>query len=255
MLRYEADGGRATITIDDPDRLNPLSNQTMRELTAVVQAAAADDAVRVIVITGAGNRAFSAGGDLSGGFVDAPLADHGDRGALADLFRALRRSGKPVVARVNGHALGGGFGLAAACDIVVAADTATLGTPEIRVGLWPMMITAVLMAIVPRRALLELMLTGRRLSAGEACDLGIVNRVVSPDELDEAVDMLVADLLGKSPAALTLGKQAFYAVADLDFDSALDHLHGGLTAIAMTADAVEGVAAFGEKREPQWRGR
>ena len=255
MLRYEADGGRATITIDDPDRLNPLSNQTMRELTAAVQAAAADDAVRVIVITGAGNRAFSAGGDLSGGFVDAPLADHGDRGALADLFRALRRSGKPVVARVNGHALGGGFGLAAACDIVVAADTATLGTPEIRVGLWPMMITAVLMAIVPRRALLELMLTGRRLSAGEALDLGIVSRVVSPDELDEAVDTVVADLLGKSPAALALGKQAFYAVADLDFDSALDHLHGGLTAIAMTADAAEGVAAFGEKREPEWRGR
>lgn len=255
MLRYEADGGRATITIDDPDRLNPLSNQTMRDLTAAVQAAAADDAVRVIVITGAGNRAFSAGGDLSGGFVDAPLADHGDRGALADLFRTMRRSGKPVVARVNGHALGGGFGLAAACDIVVAADTATLGTPEIRVGLWPMMITAVLMALVPRRALLELMLTGRRLSAGEARDLGIVNRVVSPDELDEAVDTVVADLLGKSPAALALGKQAFYAVADLDFDSALDHLHGGLTAIATTADAVEGVAAFGEKREPQWRGR
>ena len=255
MLRYEADGGRATITIDDPDRLNPLSNQTMRDLTAAVQAAAADDAVRVIVITGAGNRAFSAGGDLSGGFVDAPLADHGDRGALADLFRTLRRSGKPVVARVNGHALGGGFGLAAACDIVVAADTATLGTPEIRVGLWPMMITAVLMAIVPRRALLDLMLTGRRLSAGEALDLGVVSRVVSPDELDEAVDTVVADLLGKSPAALALGKQAFYAVADLDFDSALDHLHGGLTAIAMTADAAEGVAAFGEKREPQWRGR
>lgn len=255
MLRYEADGGRATITIDDPDRFNPLSNQTMRELTAAVQAAVADDAVRVIVITGAGNRAFSAGGDLSGGFVDAPLADHGDRGALADLFRALRRSGKPVVARVNGHALGGGFGLAAACDIVVAADTATLGTPEIQVGLWPMMITAVLKATVPRRALLELMLTGRRLSAGEARDLGIVNRVVSPDDLDEAVDTVVTDLLGKSPAALALGKQAFYAVADLDFDSALDHLHNGLTAIAMTADAVEGVAAFGEKREPEWRGR
>lgn len=255
MLRYEANGGRATITIDDPDRFNPLSNQTMRELTAAVQAAVADDAVRVIVITGAGNRAFSAGGDLSGGFVDAPLADHGDRGALADLFRALRRSGKPVVARVNGHALGGGFGLAAACDIVVAADTATLGTPEIQVGLWPMMITAVLKATVPRRALLELMLTGRRLSAGEARDLGIVNRVVSPDDLDEAVDTVVTDLLGKSPAALALGKQAFYAVADLDFDSALDHLHNGLTAIAMTADAVEGVAAFGEKREPEWRGR
>ena len=118
------------------------------------------------------------------------------------------------------------------------------------------MITAVLMAIVPRRALLELMLTGRRLSGGAGSrDLGIVNRVVSPDELDEAVDTVVTDLIGRSPAALALGKQAFYAAADLDFDSALDHLHAGLTAIAMTADAAEGVAAFSEKREPEWRGR
>lgn len=255
MPRYEADEGRATITIDEPDRHNPLSNETMRDLTAAVERAVGDAGVRVIVITGAGDRAFSAGGDLSGGFVDAPLADHAARGALADLFRVLRRSAKPVVARVNGHALGGGFGLAAACDIVIAAETATLGTPEIRVGLWPMMITAVLMPLVPRRTLLDLMMTGRRLSAKEACELGVVSRVVDPTELDDAVDEVVADLASKSPAALALGKQAFYAVADLDFDSALDHLHGGLTAIALTADAAEGIAAFGEKREPQWQGR
>jgi enoyl-CoA hydratase/carnithine racemase len=255
MLRYEAGDGRATITIDDPDRHNPLSNETMRALIEAVRRAAADERVRVIVITGAGERAFSAGGDLAGGFVDAPLADHAARGALADLFRALRRCAKPVVARVNGHALGGGFGLAAACDIVIAAKTATLGTPEIGIGLWPMMITAVLMPLVPRRPLLEMMLTGRRLSAGAARDLGVVSHVVEPEELDEAVDEIVAQLLAKSPAALALGKQAFYAVADMDLDSALDHLHGGLTAVAMTADAAEGIAAFGEKRQPEWRGR
>ena len=255
MLRYESGDGRATITIDDPERHNPLTNATMRELTEAVRRAAADTDVRVIVITGAGDRTFSAGGDLSGGFVDAPLTDHAARGALADLFRALRRCGKPVVARVNGHALGGGFGLAAACDVVVATETATLGTPEIGVGLWPMMITAVLVPLVPRRPLLEMMLTGRRLSAAAARDLGVVSHVVDPAELDAATDEVVAQLLTRSPATLALGNQAFYAVTDMDLDSALDHLHVGLTAIAMTDDAAEGVAAFGEKRRPEWRGR
>jgi enoyl-CoA hydratase/carnithine racemase len=207
------------------------------------------------VVTGAGDRAFCAGGDLSGGFVDAPLADHAGRSALADLVRAMRRCPKPIVARVNGHALGGGLGLIAACDIAVAADHARFGTPEIAVGLWPMMITAVLRPLVPRRPLLELMLTGRRFDATEAVDLGIINRAVPSADLDHAVDAVVATLAAKSPAALTLGKAAFYAVEDMDLDTALDHLHIGLTAIATTEDAQEGVRAFLEKREPEWRGR
>ena len=255
MLHYDAEGGRATITIDDPERMNPLANETMVELVAAVHRATRDSEVRVVVITGAGDRAFSAGGDLSGGFVDSPIVDHAARGALADLFRALRRCGKPTVARVNGHALGGGFGLAAACDITIAVDTATLGTPEIDVGLWPMMISAVLMPLVSRKALLEMMLTGRRIRADEAEELGIVNRVVPAAGLDAAVDEVVDALLAQSPAALALGKEAFYAIADLDFDTALDHLHNGLTAIAMTEDAVEGVTAFVEKRTPLWHGR
>ena len=255
MLHYDAEGGRATITIDDPERMNPLANETMVELVAAVHRATRDSEVRVVVITGAGDRAFSAGGDLSGGFVDSPIVDHAARGALADLFRALRRCGKPTVARVNGHALGGGFGLAAACDITIAVDTATLGTPEIDVGLWPMMISAVLMPLVSRKALLEMMLTGRRIRADEAEELGIVNRVVPAAGLDAAVDEVVDALLAQSPAALALGKEAFYAIADLDFDTALDHLHNGLTAIAMTEDAVEGVTAFVEKRTPHWHGR
>ncbi len=255
MLRYTVSEGRATITIDDPERRNPLSNETMAGLAAAMRRATEDPAVRVVVITGAGDRAFSAGGDLSGGFVDAPLADHGRRGALADLFRAMRRSGKATVARVNGHALGGGFGLAAACDITIAVEEARLGTPEIGVGLWPMMITAVLLPLVPRKALLEMMMTGRVVSAAEARDLGIVSRVVSREDLDAAVDETVAALLARSPAALALGRQAFYAVVDMDFDTALDHLHIGLTATALTADAREGITAFLERREPSWPGR
>ena len=255
MIRLSVSDTTATITIDDPDRRNALSNEAMVELGAALMSACADNTVRVVVVTGAGDRAFSAGGDLSGGFVDAPLADHGNRGALADLVRAMRRCPKPIVARVNGHALGGGLGLVAAGDIAIAADHALFGTPEITVGLWPMMITAALRPLMPRRPLLEMMLTGRRFDAAEAVDLGIVNRVVSSADLDQAVDETTAVLAERSPAALTLGKAAFYAVEDMDLDTALDHLHIGLTAIASTEDAQEGVKAFLDKREPQWRGR
>jgi enoyl-CoA hydratase len=255
LLRYEKQGVRATLTIDEPEKRNPMSLDTMTELTAAVRSAAADESVRVIVITGAGDRVFSAGGDLSGRFVDAPLDDHDARGALGDLFRALRRSGKPVVARVNGHALAGGFGLAAACDIVIAAEDATFGTPEIQVGLWPMVITAVIQRLVPHRVALDLMLTGRRISAEEAQRIGVVSQVVPAAELDAAVDETVARLASVSPAILAYGKDAFYAVEDMPFDAALNHLHLGLTAVAMTDDAAEGIAAFLEKRNPVWRGR
>ena len=254
MIKYEASGVRATITIDDEGRRNPLTNAAMAEMAEAVTRAAYDDSVRVVVITGAGDQSFSAGGDLAGGFVDAPLADHEGRGALADLFRAMRRCPKPVVARVNGHAFGGGMGLIAASDIAICADHAQLGTPEINVGLWPMMITAVLKPLVPRRALLEMMMVGRRFDATEAQRLGLVNRVVSPADLDSAVDELVAELAKQSPTAIALGKQAFYAVEDMDIDTALDHLHHSLTAIATTEDAVEGVSAFLEKRLPEWTG-
>lgn len=254
MLRYEVEPPRATLTIDDPERRNPLSTATMSELRDAVEAAASDPAVRVIVITGAGNRAFSAGGDLAGDFVDSPVGLHTARGTLAALFRSMRVAGKPIVGRVNGHALAGGFGLAAACDIVIAVEDARFGLPEINVGLWPMMITAVLQRCTPHKALLELMMTGRLIDPAEAVGLGVVSRVVAAAELDGAVDQTVAALASKSPIVLRLGRDAFYAVEDLAFDAALDVLQSGLTAVAMTNDAQEGVAAFLEKRDPDWTG-
>ncbi len=255
MLRYEVIGHRALVTIDDAEHHNPMSNDLMTRLTAAVVTAASDDAVRVIVLTGAGSKAFSAGGDLRGGFVDDPVATHSERRALADLIRALRGCRKPTVARVNGHALGGGFGLAAACDIVIAAEHAAFGTPEIRVGLWPMMITAVLQPLVPQKALFEMMATGRRISAEEAMRLGVVSRVVPAAELDAAVDETVDALSAVSPAAIALGKDAFYTASGMDLETALDYLQAGLTALATTHDAREGIAAFSNKRDPVWRGR
>ncbi|HJQ76783.1 MAG TPA: enoyl-CoA hydratase-related protein [Acidimicrobiia bacterium] len=254
-VRYEVSEHRATITIDDPERRNPMSVETMAGLLEHTRSAVDDPDVRVIVYTGAGDQAFCAGGDLSGSFVDDPVGLHRSRGDLADLFRLMMRGGKPTVARVNGHALAGGFGLAVACDITICVDDAKLGTPEVEVGLWPMMISAVLVRSMPRKAVLEMMLTGRLITPLEAHRLGAVNRLVSREDLDAAVDRTVASLTALSPATLMLGKDSFYGMVDLDLDTALDRLQGGLTEIAMTEDASEGVRAFIEKRPPNWLGR
>ncbi len=255
VLRYEVAAGRATLTIDDPGRRNPMSADVMASLAERTEEAMEDPAVRVLVYTGAGDRAFSAGGDLAAGFVDDPIGLHRERGMLARLFRTMATGGKPTVARVNGHALAGGFGLAVACDITICVDDAKLGTPEIDVGLWPMMISAVLARAMPFKAALELMMTGRLISPEEALRLGAVSRVVTRGDLDSAVDEVVDGLAGKSPAALALGRDAFYTIHGLGLDAALDLLQVGLTSVSMTDDAREGVAAFLGKRSPEWTGR
>jgi enoyl-CoA hydratase len=253
MIQYRSSGGRATITINDPERRNPMSTDVMQGLLDATRRAAGDDDIRVIVYTGAGE-AFSAGGDLSAGFVDDALGRHQERGALADLFRLMDRCGKPTVARVNGHALAGGFGLAVACDITICVEDAKLGTTEVRVGLWPMMISAILSRTVPRKAALDLMLTGRVIDAHEAQRIGAVSRVVKRDELDAAVDEVVEALMASSPTSFLIGKDSFSGISDLGFDAALDRLQGGLTEVALTSDAAEGIEAFIQKRDPDWTG-
>ena len=224
----------------------------MHGLLEATRRAVDDPVVRVLVYTGAGDRAFSAGGNLSGSFVDDPVSLHQARGALADLFRLMTRGGKPTVARVNGHALAGGFGLAVACDVTICVEGAKLGLPEIDVGLWPMMISALLTRVMPRKAVLELMLTGRLIDPHEAQRLGAVSRVVPPAQLDAAVSETVTALEAKSGTATLIGRDSFYGMADLDLDAALDRLQTGLTAIAASGDAAEGIAAFREKRPPVW---
>jgi enoyl-CoA hydratase/carnithine racemase len=255
-VRYEVEAGVATVTIDRPERRNALAFTTVGELREAVARAKAERDVRVVVITGAGDRAFSAGADLSGMQAGASQVDlHEGRGQFAHLFADLWSLGKPTIARVRGYCLAGGFGVALACDFVVAADDAVFGTPEIDVGIWPMMITVLLVRSMPPKVALELMMTGRRVPADEAARLGFVTRVVPVDELDAAVRDLATTLAGKSPAAMKLGRDAFYDVLDLDAAHALRLLQAGLTVVNATEDSTEGIRAFQEKRAPNWTGR
>lgn len=255
-LLYEKRNGLAYITFNRPERHNAMDPETIVRLGEALLDFEADDDARVAIITGAGDKAFCAGADLTGMADGAGhLALHDSRGELAGLFDDLWDLGKPTIARVRGYALAGGMGLALACDLVVAADDAVFGTPEIDVGLWPFMITVPLVRSMPPKKALELMMTGRRVDAAEADRIGFVTRVVAPDELDAAVDELAATLASKPPATLRLGRQAFYEVWDRSADEALPLLHALLTVTTGTEDATEGIAAFVEKRPPEWTGR
>lgn len=255
MVKIDLDGARATITIDDPERRNPLTAATVDDLVRLTVEANSHPDVRVIVYTGAGEQAFSAGGDLSSGFFDDPIGLHRERGHLAELFRTMWEGEKPTVARVNGHALAGGFGLAVACDITVCVEDARLGTPEIGVGLWPMMITVPLLRAISPKTLFEVMATGRVLTPDEALRIGAVSRVVSRSDLDAAIEEVVASLARHSPATLALGRRSFGAVAGMSPLAALDFLEAGLTSLTLTEDTREGLLAFAEKRDPTWTGR
>ena len=255
-LLYRVSDGVATLSINRPERRNALSWEVVEGLRARVAEARTDTGVRVLVLTGTGDRAFCAGADLTGMRADAGHAElHEARGELAGLFEDLWNLGKPTIARVRGYCLAGGFGLALSCDLVVAADDATFGTPEIDVGLWPFMITVPLCRSMPPKRALELMMTGRRIDADEADRLGILSRLVPADELDAAVHELATTLASKSPAVMRLGRDSFYSAWDQSAADALRLLHPMLTVATELDDAAEGIAAFTQKRPPVWQGR
>lgn len=252
----EVEAQIATVTMNRPEQRNPLSAGMIADLLAAFRWCRDEAAVRVAVLTGAGDKAFSAGADL-GSFASeaSELERHHGRHAFVELFVLLQELGKPVIGRINGHALAGGFGLACSCDLLVAAETAGFGTPEINVGVWPAMIQAVLARNLPRKPLLEMVLLGDRWTAAQMKELGLVNRVVPGPELDAAVAEIAGRLAGKSPAVLKLGRDSFYRQQDMDFRSALEYLHSQLSLVTLSDDAREGVAAFLEKRVPDFKGR
>lgn len=251
---YEQQGDVVRLTINRPDRRNAINPEVVRALSDGLRRAE-DASAKVLVLTGAGEKAFCAGGDLGGMTPDSQVAKHFLRAEVGELFSQMRGAPFPIVARVNGHALAGGFGLMLACDLVVAADTAGMGTPEIDIGLWPFMITAVIQRDLPRKVALDLMLTGKRISAAEGERWGFVNRVIPAAELDPAVDELVATLTSKSPLISALGKRSFYKSEDMPFDSGVEYLAGMLTLCLESEDTIEGVTAFMQKRDPEWKGR
>jgi enoyl-CoA hydratase/carnithine racemase len=253
---YEVADGIATITLNRPEQRNPLGATTLRELREAILAARDAADVRALIVTGAGDKAFSAGADLSSVHAEATEVDkHLGRAEFVELFTTMERVGKPIVACVNGHALAGGFGLAMACDLVVAAETATFGTPEINVGLWPMMIMAIIGRNLPRKRAVQLYMTGERIDARTAQEWGIVNRVVPQAEVRDAAREMAGQLAGKSPLIMRLGRDALYRIDGMDFESALRYLQSQLTVVTLSEDSKEGVRAFLEKREPDFQGR
>ena len=255
-VRYEVTAGCAVLTLDRPAVRNALGAQTIAQLLAALKRADADPTVAVIVLTGAGDAVFCAGGDLSSmAAPDGFLAGHEGRARYGELLTAFSRTGKPSVARVNGHAMAGGLGLVLACDFAVMAAEACLGLPEVSRGLFPMMVTALLQRHLGRKRALELLLLGERVDAHTALTWGLCNRVAPRAELDAAVDALTAHLRGKSPAVLRLGRRAYFDVEDSAFAPALAHLNGQLSLNLLLDDAAEGVAAFMQKRDPSWKGQ
>jgi len=250
------DGHVATITLNRPEQRNPLSAVMLRDLARAFRWCQHEPEVRVVVLTGTGDRAFCAGADLSsfdGGMTD--LERHRSRDLFVELFALMASLGKPIVGRINGHALAGGLGLACSCDLLISTDTATFGTPEINVGIWPMMIQAILARNLPRKVLLEMEMLGDRWTATQMEAVGLINRVVPHDQLDATVKDIVDELAKKSPVAMRLGRDSFYRQQDMEFSAALAYLHSQFTLITLTEDSKEGIKAFFEKREPDFKGR
>lgn len=249
LLISETNQHITKLTINRPERRNALNAALISLLLAHLDKAEADPDVRVVIVQGAGEKAFCAGADLGGGVGGHGTADY------ATLLKKLVKFSKPTIAKVQGYCLAGGMGLMLGCDIVVASENAQFGTPEVNVGLWPMMIGALIWRnMLPKHAA-PMVLLGERFSAQQAYEMGMVSQVVAADQLETAVGEMAQKLSQKSPIGIKIGKEAFYQMQGMPLEEALDYLSGQLSRVAATQDAAEGIAAFMEKRPPRFKGQ
>ena len=247
--------GVATIALDDPDRRNALSDELLDELLAALQSARDDADTRCVVLASTHPTVFCAGGNLGSFGGDATVIDkHLANARFPALFGLLSNFAKPTICKAGGHTLAGGFGIALACDLIVASESASFGSPEINVGVFPFMLMSLLYRNIARKQVDEMMLLGERISPQRGYEMGFVNRVVEPAELDATVDEWATRLAAKSPLLMGLGKSAIAAQRDMGLEHALAFLQSQLSLTLSTADAKEGVAAFFDKRPPQWTG-
>src|SRR6266536_1099494 len=237
-VRYEVDDrGAAFVTLDAPESRNALSDELLDDLLDAFERARTDDAVRVAVLTSSHDRVFSAGGDLKAFTGDAPtIGKYAGLDRFPRLYKLIGGLGKPVICAANGDVLAGAFGLALACDLVIAREGVRFGTPEINVGVFPFMIAALIYRNVPRKKTNELLLLGEQISAEEAQRIGIVNRVVPADQFEPTVTEWAEKLARKSPVMMRLGKDAIFRQQDMAFADALDFLRSQLTIAFSTED-------------------
>jgi len=252
-LLYHVKDNVAFFTINRENQRNTISMEAINLFLSHLDEALKNDGVRVICVTGAGNRTFCAGADLGAGLGESDGMTAFRK--YAKLLKKLAGFPKPTVARVNGSCVAGGTGFMLACDIVIASSKATFGTPEVNVGLFPMMIGALIFRNVLRKKAMEMVLLGEKLSARQALEMGLITRMADPDDLDIEVEKVLNVLVKKSPIGLKIGKEAFYAAADMPFEQALDLLAEKFSDVATTQDAREGIMAFLEKREPVFSGK
>lgn len=254
-LLYEVKERVAFLTINRESRRNAISQEMITAFLDYLDRAGEDNEVRAVCITGAGEKAFCSGADLA-----VALAKEGEdrlAGArnYAKLLKKMVRFGKPLLARVNGPCLAGGLGLMLSCDIVIARNDVFFCTPEVNVGIFPMMIGALLYRNVSRKKVMDMVLTGRRIPAPEAENMGLITRAVEPGGLDDGIEKTLKRLTSKSVIGTLIGKEAFYTMSDMPFDEAVDYLCEALGRVISTEDAMEGMMAFMEKREPNFKGR
>ncbi len=254
-LLYEVKGPVAFLTINRESRRNAITQKMILEFLENLRTAEEKSDVRAVCITGTGVKAFCSGADLA-----ITLADEGlDRleGArnYARLMKMMSRFGKPLVARVNGPCLAGGLGIMLSCDIAIARNDAYFCTPEVNVGIFPMMIGALLYRNVGRKKAMDMVLTARKVQAREAETMGLITRAVAPENLDKEIHDTLDLLAARSPIGMRIGKEAFRDMSDMALDDAIDYLCGALGKVISTEDAMEGMMAFMEKRKPDFKGK